>query len=181
MKLLTKSLSSLAILGIFLTLSSCNLSDVTTNINTKTDKVFKIDIPAGSIKSISIIEDIDISNNDDVQKNKSKIKKYTVIKVSYIILNSNITSTANVFNGKIMFSEIGGSNPTELAAFSNLSLVNSSAAIEATSVSADNLAKLAQYIENPGKFKIALEGSITDVPAKFDFKVIFDVKLKVGV
>lgn len=173
-------MKKLPILSIFLllfALYSCDLGNITTDLKTKFEAVFDIDIPANTVTSVAMTKDVDAESNKDYKDNKDKIKDLQVVTISYVISESTVSDNSNKFTGSIVYSHFDGSNAITLASLTDASLQNGTYSITATE---ENLNKIAANIRSSGKFKVSLNGAVTSVPVKLKLKVIYDTKLKVS-
>jgi hypothetical protein len=165
--------------------TSCNLFDKADDVTftTTLDQTFNVDEEAEATdKAYSQQLVVDATADPQINKYKNKIKRFTVNKVTYKIINySGGEITFN--NGSVSFSSSGASIADVVATISNLDLqaaYNSGTEYELT-LSPDAITKIQNYLKASKAVKVYLAGTLSQTPVAFDVEVKLDLKVESGV
>jgi len=137
------------------------------------------DESTGENKDYSQIIVIDATNDAEIKRYESKIKSFSVEKLTYKIDNSADTELSKgvTFTGKMGFSDKEATGtPTVLATINGLKLDDNTTEHEVELAQAD-LDKLAGYLKDKKAVKISLTGKISKTP----INIVVNVKIKVAV
>lgn len=170
----TKSTISILLLIVFGTFSSCDLFDkaddvsfdVTLPLNFSINET--ADNPTGM--SYSDTELLDATSNAEVAKYASKIKEFTVNRITYTISGAN-PNTVTFTNGQLKVSSTGKT----IATASSVSLANSAE----TELTADTAGfnELASKLLDDKQEMILLNGTLSKTPVAFTVKFNFYVTI----
>lgn len=170
----TKSIIPILLLIAFGTFSSCDLFDeaddvsfdITLPLNFSINE--SADNPGG--KAYTDTELLDASSNAEVAKYASKIKEFTVNRITYTISGAN-PNTVTFTNGQLKVSSTGKT----IATASSVSLANSAE----TDLTADEAGfnELAAKLLDDKQEMILLNGTLSKTPVAFTVKFNFYVTI----
>lgn len=159
--------------------SGCNKIDEIDDVEFHSDfeqEIAVIDPTPGENRPYSQTITFDATTDPEIDKYKSKIKGFTIEKLSYIINDANNPTSGSRFSGTMGFSASGSASATVLASITNLDLDDNITEHEITLAQAD-LDKIAGYLRDDKAVKIYLTGVITQTP--IDITVTVKIKATV--
>jgi hypothetical protein len=127
-------------------------------------------------KDYSHVLTFDATSDSEIQKYKTKIKSFSIDKITYIVDDSENVTKGVKFNGTLGFSASDGGAATVLTTVTNLDLDDHTTIHEITLAQAD-LDKIAGYLTANKAFKIYLAGKVSKTP----INVVVNVKVAVTV
>lgn len=163
--------------------SGCSLLDKADDISFDTvlEAYFYIseDDEGTNVSYFDFIE-VDAEQDSDVKKYANKIKKFTVKKVQYQVLNYSGPFECNFSNGQMIFSDSPTTPGSQAATLPLLDIpaASASATIFDLTVNSTVVNQIQTFLKNNRALYVYVTGTLSETPVYFTVRVMVDVTIE---